>query len=290
LNVNDADNKQPVSLPPTDKGAKPASLGAKDAAPKKKMDEEISMQEQSRTLDDEMKANNITEGQLKSSNEPSFQEALDQKKGAQKDAADKPKLYQKEEGVALKAARDEAGVSSSVALNTMHASRGKNFDASVKEQQSSKQKDEDQRALVAKEVERLYTEAETKVNTALTAADTESAKNVDPVFDPAVKAGYMSQEAKDKLKANVIGAYSTEQRNREQGILNSSLAGMQLILAATAKGWNTCAIGGFNEQAFKDNFLTDTRYIPTMLIAIGKEKVAGHPTSRFSAEKMSIWI
>lgn len=121
-------------------------------------------------------------------------------------------------------------------------------------------------------------------------ADTESAKNVDPVFDPAVKAGFMTQEAKDKLKANVINAYSTEQRNREQGILNSSLAGMQLILAATAKGWNTCAIGGFDEQAFKENFLTDTRYIPTMLIAIGKEKVSGHPTSRFSAEEMSIWI
>jgi nitroreductase len=121
-------------------------------------------------------------------------------------------------------------------------------------------------------------------------ADTQSAKNVDPVFDPAVKAGYMTQEAKDKLKANVENAYATEQRNREQGILNSSLAAMQLIMAATAKGWNTCAIGGFNEEAFKENFLTDTRYIPTMLIAIGKEKVPGHQTTRFSAEDMSIWI
>jgi len=121
-------------------------------------------------------------------------------------------------------------------------------------------------------------------------ADTESAKNVDPVFDPAVKAGSMSQEAKDKLKANVINAYSTEQRNREQGILNSSLAGMQLILAASASGWNTCAIGGFDEKAFRETFLSDNRYIPTMLIAIGKEKVPCHPTNRFSAKEMSIWI
>ncbi|PFH81347.1 nitroreductase family protein [Bacillus sp. AFS088145] len=121
-------------------------------------------------------------------------------------------------------------------------------------------------------------------------ADTQSAKNVDLVFGPAVEAGFMTQEAKDKLKANVEGAYATEQRNREQGILNSSLAGMQLIMAASAKGWNTCAIGGFNEQAFKETFLTDDRYIPTMLIAIGKEKVPGHHTTRFSAKEMSIWI
>ncbi|PEJ56214.1 MULTISPECIES: nitroreductase family protein [unclassified Bacillus (in: firmicutes)] len=121
-------------------------------------------------------------------------------------------------------------------------------------------------------------------------ADTQSAKNVDLVFGPAVEAGYMTQEAKDKLKSNVENAYATEQRNREQGILNSSLAGMQLIMAASAKGWNTCAIGGFNEQAFKETFLTDDRYIPTMLIAIGKEKVPGHQTSRFSAKEMSIWI
>ncbi|MEH7350680.1 nitroreductase family protein [Gottfriedia acidiceleris] len=121
-------------------------------------------------------------------------------------------------------------------------------------------------------------------------ADTQSAKNVDLVFGPAVEAGFMKQEAKDKLKANVENAYATEQRNREQGILNSSLAGMQLIMAASAKGWNTCAIGGFNEQAFKETFLTDDRYIPTMLIAIGKEKVPGHPTKRFSTKEMSIWI
>jgi nitroreductase len=121
-------------------------------------------------------------------------------------------------------------------------------------------------------------------------ADTESAKNVDPVFDPAVKAGFMTQEAKDRLKQNVLNAYSTEQINREQGILNSSLAAMQLIMAASAKGLNTCAIGGFNHQAFTEQFLTDSRYIPTMLIAIGKENVPGHPTNRFPAEQMSIWI
>jgi nitroreductase len=121
-------------------------------------------------------------------------------------------------------------------------------------------------------------------------ADKEAFRNVDPVFGPAVEAGYMTQEAKDKLKQNVENAYSTDQIRREQGILNSSLAGMQLILAATAKGWNSCAIGGFNPQAFVKEFNIEDRFFPTMLVTVGKEKVPGHQTARFSVEDSSIWI
>src|SRR5206468_2171805 len=64
LQVKDSDKKQPVSLPPTDKGNAPASIEAKDASPKQKTDDEVSIQEQSASLDDEMKQNNITEDQL----------------------------------------------------------------------------------------------------------------------------------------------------------------------------------------------------------------------------------
>ena len=120
-------------------------------------------------------------------------------------------------------------------------------------------------------------------------ADTQSAKNVDLVFGPAVEAGFMTQEAKDKLKANVENAYATEQRNREQGILNSSLAGMQLIMAASAKGWNTCAIGGFNPEALMEEFNVSSRYVPIMLITIGESTLKGHPAPRMNVEQVTEW-
>ena len=80
LKVNPEENKKSLNLPPTDKGARPGSIGAKNAAPKQKTADEISMQEQSASLDDEMKENNVTEDQLQGSNEPSFQSALKEKK------------------------------------------------------------------------------------------------------------------------------------------------------------------------------------------------------------------
>ncbi len=41
---------------------------------------------------------------------------------------------------------------------------------------------------------------------------------------------------------------------------------MQLMLAAKATGWDTCAIGGFNPQALTEEFNVSSRYVPIMLI------------------------
>lgn len=190
LVVNDADNKKPLPLPPTLKGAKPPGVGAAEAAPKNKTPGEISMQEQSNSLDQEMKDNNVTEDQLAGSNEPSFVSALKEKKNAQKDAEQKPKLYQKEESLALKEAKATAGVSAAQGLTVMHNSRGKNFEASVKQQQTAKQKDEARRAEVARTIEEKYKLAEEKVTAALTAADTEANR----IFDEGSEAARVDFE------------------------------------------------------------------------------------------------
>ncbi len=190
LQVNEADNKQPVPLPPTLKGAAPAGVGARDAAPKNKLNGEITMQEQSQPLDEEMKANNVSEGQLTSSNEPTFTAALDEKNNAQKDAVEKPQQYRKEESLAIKEAKADATEQSAQSLAGMHGARGKNFDATVKHQQSAKQKDEERRALVAKSIEDKYKLAEQKVTTALEAADTEA----NLIFDQGSEAARVSFE------------------------------------------------------------------------------------------------
>ncbi len=174
LQVNPADNKQPVPLPPTPAGPKPGEPGAANAVPKNKTGEEISMQEQSSSLEEEMKKNNVTENQLTTSNEPSFAEALNEKQAAQKDAVDKPKQYKKEEAVELKAAKAEATQDATKTLTVMHGARGKNFADSVQQQQTSKKKDEDARTKVTNEIERLYGLAEVAVKKALEEADTQS--------------------------------------------------------------------------------------------------------------------
>lgn len=190
LQVNNGDNKQPVPLPPTPKGPLPANSGAKNAAPKNKLDSEISMEQQSQSLDEEMKANNVTEDQLASSNEPTFTEALDEKKNAQKDAVEKPNEYRKEEALTLKEAKADVNEKSVQTMVGMHGARGKNFEASVAQQQTAKQKDELERANVSIKIEGIYKSAEEKVTIALAAADTEANR----IFDEGAEAARVQFE------------------------------------------------------------------------------------------------
>jgi len=205
--VNDADNKHPLPLPPTPKGPKPAGVGAQDAAPKPRLDNEISLQDQSKSLDDEMKANNVTEEQLAKSNEPSFTAALDQKKGAQKDAVEKPKQYRKDEKLMLNQAQAVTQEQSAHALAGMDAERGKNFGMVVQHQQTTKEKDHLTRAGVAKQIETLYAAAEEKVKKALDDADKESNR----IFDEG------SEAARKEFENYVDGKMRAYKEDRYSG-------------------------------------------------------------------------
>ena len=100
--------------------------------------------------------------------------------------------------------------------------------------------------------------------------DLEAYKNVEPVYGPIVEQGFMKEEAKERLAKNIESAYAREQFPRDAAFSNASLAAMQLMLAAKATGWDTCAIGGFNPQALSEEFNVSSRYVPIMLITIGE--------------------
>ncbi|WP_369902812.1 nitroreductase family protein [Bacillus manliponensis] len=119
--------------------------------------------------------------------------------------------------------------------------------------------------------------------------DLEANKNVDPVFGPLVEKGYMQEDAKNRLAENIENAYKREQYPRDAAFSNASLAAMQLMLAAKAKGWDTCAIGGFNPQALVEEFNVSSRYTPIMLITIGESTLKGHPAPRMSVEEVTEW-
>jgi nitroreductase len=120
--------------------------------------------------------------------------------------------------------------------------------------------------------------------------DLEAYKNVDEVFGPLVEQGFMTTEAKDRLAMNVAGAYKNEQYARDAAICNASLAAMQFMLAAKAKGWDTCPIGGYNAQALIKEFNISSRYLPVMLITVGEATVPGHASARMELDKITEWV
>ncbi|WP_459499646.1 nitroreductase family protein [Bacillus sp. C1] len=119
--------------------------------------------------------------------------------------------------------------------------------------------------------------------------DLEANKNIDSIYGPIVEQGFMTEEAKERLSQNIDSAYKREQYPRDAALSNASLAAMQLMLAAKATGWDTCAIGGFNPQALMDEFNVSSRYVPIMLITIGESTLKGHPAPRMNIEQVMEW-
>ncbi|SFJ09519.1 nitroreductase family protein [Thermoflavimicrobium dichotomicum] len=120
--------------------------------------------------------------------------------------------------------------------------------------------------------------------------DLEAYKNAEPVYDAAIKAGYMKEEVKKIMVEQIAQAYETKPyMARDAAILNASLASMQLMLAAKAKGYDTCAMGGFDPDKLVEAFKIPDRYLPVMLISVGKAAKPAHPTVRFPVEDVTVW-
>jgi nitroreductase len=119
--------------------------------------------------------------------------------------------------------------------------------------------------------------------------DLEAHKKADPVLNPSIEKGEMTPELKEVLVKQIEGAYSRGQYARDAAFSNASLAAMQLMLAAKGKGWDTCPIGGFNHPKLMEEFNVSERYIPIMLITLGKPLKEARQTERLDIKSLITW-
>ncbi|WP_243712922.1 nitroreductase family protein [Macrococcus carouselicus] len=126
--------------------------------------------------------------------------------------------------------------------------------------------------------------------TLIVLADKEAEKNIDAVFDPDIAAGRMTHELKERLAGQVHGAHSRPEYAFEAGVLNASLAAMQFMNAATLAGLATCPIGGFNRTKLIETFNIEDRYLPIMLIPVGKAAQEPRATTRLSVDQTATFI
>ncbi|EIT85675.1 NAD(P)H nitroreductase [Fictibacillus macauensis ZFHKF-1] len=120
--------------------------------------------------------------------------------------------------------------------------------------------------------------------------DLEADTNADRVYQEAVDNGFMTDEVKTTLVAQIKSAYASRpEMARDEAIRNGSLAAMQLMLAAKAKGLDTCAMGGFNAETLVSTFNIPSRYLPVMLISVGKAAKPAHGTARFPIQEAIVW-
>ncbi len=121
--------------------------------------------------------------------------------------------------------------------------------------------------------------------------DREGYKLVDTIYNRAYDAGFMPEATKDSMIERTVGMYSSLPDDIARKIIHTDggLVSMQLMLAAKAKGYDTVPMGGYDAAKFKEAFGIGERYIPIMLIAIGKAAKEGHPSVRLTVDEVTRW-
>lgn len=167
------ETKQVTPLTANNPGTPPANIGADKAAPKSKGQGEIEapLQQESQNLDQQMANANITEEQLAKSNQPEFQAALSSKKEAQTDAVQRPAKYRQEEQGIIANAKATAEATAQQHLQGMHGIRNQNLGQVGEQQVGTKGKDEQARAKVAGDINKIYEGTKTKVEKILNDLD-----------------------------------------------------------------------------------------------------------------------
>ncbi|MDP4096004.1 nitroreductase family protein [Paenibacillus sp. P96] len=100
------------------------------------------------------------------------------------------------------------------------------------------------------------------------------------IFDQAVEAGLLKSEIRDAMVGQINGAYQSPQAARDSAIMNASLAAQNIMLAAKSLGYDTCPMVGFSPEKLIQEFNIPDRFLPVMLITVGKAKEPARPSGR----------
>ncbi|RKP44786.1 nitroreductase family protein [Cohnella endophytica] len=121
--------------------------------------------------------------------------------------------------------------------------------------------------------------------------DLESYKLLPTIFGRAVEAGHMPKETGEAFVANYTKMFSSLPPEAMKKIIytDGGLVSMQLMLAAKARGYDTVPMGGYDAAKFVQEFGIGERYVPVMLIAVGKAVKEGHPSVRLAVDEVTNW-
>ncbi|CAM3145060.1 nitroreductase family protein [Lactococcus hircilactis] len=115
-------------------------------------------------------------------------------------------------------------------------------------------------------------------------------ERAEEIYDQAVAEGKMPKEVRDQQINAIVPYYKSFTKAQMNDVvkIDASLAAMQLMLIARAHGYETNPIGGFeSDQLAKAFDLDDERYVPVMILSIGKAAEKGYESTRLPAEKIT---
>ncbi|MDU1892376.1 MAG: nitroreductase family protein [Dysgonomonas sp.] len=122
--------------------------------------------------------------------------------------------------------------------------------------------------------------------------DMQNYASADKILSANVEYNLISPEYKARM-LEVISGYGagyTEDRLKNSIMLDCGFVAMQLMLSAKNYGYDTNPIGGFLRKELTEALELDVnRYIPVLVLSIGKADEGGKDTVRFSVDEVTTW-
>lgn len=123
-------------------------------------------------------------------------------------------------------------------------------------------------------------------------ADRNNFDYAEEIYSTAVELGYMPNEVKEAQLNYFKPLYEnmSDEQMKDTIMLDAGLVSMQLMLVARAYGYDTNPIGGYEKDQIAEAYgLEKERYIPVMLISIGKAINEGFQSYRLPVDTTTIW-
>lgn len=228
------------------------------------------IQEQTASIDNEMKANGVTDSMLANSNEPSFTKALAEKNNAKTQSAAATQQFRKTEGGELAKTKEEAQSQAARHITGMHSARKGGLDHAHGEQKQTATKDSQKRKEIADHINSIYNSSKTDVDGILNNLD----KSVAEKFDRGSKAAKKAFE--DHIDKE-MDAYKLRRYGRA-GMTYGAMAALALVVWDKLTGL-PAEVNKYFDSGKKLYIKVMDRYI---------DDIATHVTTQLNAAKTRI--
>lgn len=140
----------------------------------------------------------------------------------------------------------------------------------------------------------MFNEQQWETSSAIIAifGDIENMSETERIYSSAVEHKVMSQEMKEKM-VEMINSYRPmfdRERLVNSVMFDCGLVAMQIMLSAKNYGYDTNAIGGYMKKELTEALgLDEKRYLPVLLLSIGKADEVSHDSIRYSVDDITQW-
>lgn len=140
----------------------------------------------------------------------------------------------------------------------------------------------------------MFNELQWETSSAIIAiyGDYDNFSTTEQIYSAATDLNIMSTENKNKIVDMIKSVRNsfTDERLRESIFLDCGFVGMQIMLSAKNYGYDTNPIGGFMRKELTEALKLDAnRYIPIVLLSIGKANESAKTSVRYSVADITEW-